>query len=222
MSSKSSITLYHYLHCPFCIRVRLACGLLGIEYNSEILAYSDEVTPIKVSGKKMAPILQKHDGTFMNESLDIISYLDTKGILKVQGENAEESLKEVNEWIGQISKPLFNLLMPYYLNNIEFNDQDRVYFQRNKEVKRGPFRALVKNRIQFIHEVNDHLMYLKNQLQPYYKNSHIQLHDIILSSHLWGLYLASEYRVPEWLHQYLQLVSKNCQFSYDWDWWKNH
>jgi glutaredoxin 2 len=222
MSSKSSITLYHYLHCPFCIRVRLVCGLLGIEYNSEVLPYSDEESPIKLTGKKMAPILQKYDGTFMNESLDIISYLDTAGTLKVHGTNAESTLQEINEWIGKISKPLFNLLMPYYLNNIEFSDQDRLYFQRKKEIKRGPFRELAKNRNQFIQEVNEYLMGIKNHFQPYYKSSDIQLHDILLTSHLWGLYLAYDYRVPEWLHQYLQLVSHTCHFSYDWDWWKNH
>ena len=36
------IKLYHYVHCPFCVRVRLALGFLNIPFESHVIAYDDE------------------------------------------------------------------------------------------------------------------------------------------------------------------------------------
>ena len=187
MSENTILTLYQYLHCPYCIRVRLALGFLEIPYTSVILPYSDEETPLKMTGQKMAPILQKEDGSYMNESLDIIHYLDTKQLLNISSKIAENSLNDINQWLSQLSKPLFNLLMPYYLNSIEFSDKDRLYFQRKKEKKRGPFTELVKKRSHFIEEIDQHLNFLQGKLKPFFENEKMQIHDILIASHLWRL-----------------------------------
>lgn len=221
---KNAITLYHYLHCPFCIRVRLACGFLDISYDSVLLPYSDEETPTRLTGKKMAPIIEKYDGTFMNESLDIIRYLDVDQKLSATLKSTESlaELDIVNHWINDLSKPLFNYLMPYYVHGVEFSEKDKEYFRKKKEVKRGPFKELVKNRAYYITEIEKHLSSLYPNLSPFYKNNHMGLLDILLVSHLWGLYFAYDYRMNDQLHNYLQLVAEKCHFNYDWDWWKNH
>lgn len=216
----NTITLYQYLHCPYCIRVRLALSYLAIPYKSVLLSYADEVTPVKLTGKKMAPILKRLDGTFINESLDIIHYVDLEGKLELKTPELSSAMPWVLQWIDQISKPLFNLLMPYYLNNLEFSDQDKKYFQAKKEIKRGSFTELVKKRDQFSHEVNAHLELLLPKLAPFINGENLSLLDILLTSHLWGLYFAHDYRVSEKLHQYLCLVAKTCNFTYDQDWWK--
>ena len=59
--------LYHYVHCPFCVRVRMGLGYLGINFESIVLAYDDEKTPVKLTGKKMLPILVSDDGKAHNE-----------------------------------------------------------------------------------------------------------------------------------------------------------
>ncbi len=215
----NSITLYQYLHCPYCIRVRLVLDYLNIPYNSVLLPYADEATPIKFTGKKMAPIIKKHDGTFMNESLDIIAYLDVDKKLELKTNDQANSQIFLLHWIDQISKPLFNLLMPYYLQGIEFSEEDRKYFQNKKEIKRGPFRELVKKRDQFSAEIDSYVQIMLPKLQPFFDGTKISLLDIILTSHLWGLYLAYNYRVNEKLHQYLSLVTEKCNFEYDRDWW---
>ena len=60
-------------------------GLRGVAVEEVILQNDDEETPIKMIGAKQVPILQKDDGSFMGESLDIVRYIDEmagKGRLK--------------------------------------------------------------------------------------------------------------------------------------------
>ena len=77
--------LYIYDHCPFCVRARMIFGLRGVAVEEVILQNDDEETPIKMIGAKQVPILQKDDGSFMGESLDIVRHIDEmagKGRLK--------------------------------------------------------------------------------------------------------------------------------------------
>lgn len=64
--------LYIYDHCPFCVRARMAAGLFGADVEEAVLANDDEATPIGMIGAKQVPVLQKEDGSFMGESLDIV------------------------------------------------------------------------------------------------------------------------------------------------------
>ena len=60
-------------------------GLRGVAVEEVILQNDDEETPIKMIGAKQVPILQKDDGSFMGESLDIVRHIDEmagKGRLK--------------------------------------------------------------------------------------------------------------------------------------------
>mmetsp|Transcript_2803 Transcript_2803/g.7038 ORF Transcript_2803/g.7038 Transcript_2803/m.7038 type:complete len:266 (+) Transcript_2803:60-857(+) len=73
--------LYVYDHCPFCVRVRLALGLMGKKHQLMFLANDDVETPTSLVGKKIAPIWVDADGPMM-ESLDIIGKVDTEGYFK--------------------------------------------------------------------------------------------------------------------------------------------
>ena len=68
--------LYTYDHCPYCVRARMIFGFKNIEFEHVILGNADEKTPIDMVGAKMLPILEKEDGSFMAESMDIIDYID--------------------------------------------------------------------------------------------------------------------------------------------------
>lgn len=101
--------LYHYDHCPYCIRVRLALELLGYTYDSEILLNDDEATPIGLVGKKVVPILVKDDGSAMPESLDIVAYLNQSAL----GEKLETAVRpEIEAWIGKVQSTISRLLHP--------------------------------------------------------------------------------------------------------------
>jgi len=73
--------LYVYDHCPFCVRVRLAFGVMGLKHQLMFLGNDDVETPTALVGKKIAPIWVDADGPMM-ESLDIIGKMDTEGLFK--------------------------------------------------------------------------------------------------------------------------------------------
>jgi len=67
--------LYVYDHCPFCVRVRVALGVLGKPHKLVFMGNDDVETPTALVGKKIAPIWVDEDGP-MAESLDIIAKCD--------------------------------------------------------------------------------------------------------------------------------------------------
>lgn len=210
--------LYHYVHCPFCVRVRLALGFLQISFESIVVPYDDEETPVKLTGKKMLPIMAFDDGTIMNESLDIIKKLDQNNLLKNQLMDLYQ--EEFNALLDRIGKPVHNLCMPYWIWTPEFNQNSRNYFQKKKEVKRGPFAKLIHQKEEFIAELDLILANLENELKPFYKNDEMTILDIALAAHLWGMYIFPEFQFSPKIHNYLQKVKRQCAFEYHRDFWR--
>lgn len=210
--------LYHYVHCPFCVRVRLALGYLQQAYDSSVVPYNDEETPRKLTGKKMLPIMAFDDGTVINESLDIINKLDSNNLLK--NELMITHQEEINALLDRIGKPVHNLCMPYWIWTPEFNEQSREYFQKKKEIKRGPFKNLIHQKEEFIAELDLILAGLENDLRPFYKNNEMTILDIALAAHLWGMYIFPEFQFSPKIHQYLQKVKRQCAFDYHGDFWR--
>ncbi len=213
-----SLTLYHYVHCPFCVRVRMALGYLKVEYKSKVVPYDDELTPEKLTGKKMLPILA-HDTGAMNESLDIIQYLDKNNALKVDEYLTSHSFKEFESLLSKIGSEVHSLAMPYWIYTPEFTETSRQYFLQKKEQKRGPFSELVKNQKTFVDELKPYLEKIEKDLNPFYQSTHFGLRDILIASHLWGLYVVPEFQFSEKMHQYLQSIKLICNFNYHQDFW---
>ena len=69
--------LYIYEHCPFCVRARMIFGLKNISVEQHVFLSDDVKSPTSMIGEKMVPILQKEDGSYMPESLDIVAYVDS-------------------------------------------------------------------------------------------------------------------------------------------------
>jgi glutaredoxin 2 len=68
--------LYHYDHCPYCVKARVGLGLTQTPYTLLALSNDDEATPSALIGKKMVPILVTQTGKAMPESMDIVRYVD--------------------------------------------------------------------------------------------------------------------------------------------------
>lgn len=213
------LKLYHYVHCPYCIRVRLALGYLGYEYSSIVVPYDDEMTPIALAGVKMLPILVV-DKKAIKESLDIISVIDKNHYFQIEKIISAPSFTHFDDYLNKLGANIHNLTMPYWIYTPEFNEKSREYFQRKKEVKRGPFKLLVKNRAEFESALMKDLIELSEKIHPFYLEDQFSLYDILLASHLWGLYIVPEFQFPEKIHQYLQKVKKICHFNYHEDFWK--
>ena len=195
--------LYHYPHCPFCVRIRLAWGYLKIPYESIVLRYDDEETPKKLSGKKMLPIADL-DGDIVNESLDILHSSDKTNQLGVAQIVSSNEFKEFEKRLGLLGEQIHNLTMPYWIYTPEFDEESRQYFRTKKEVKRGSFNSLVQNKKKYANELKQLLSIVSAQLKPFYNSSEFSLYDILLASHLWGLYVVPEFQFPKEIHKYLQ------------------
>lgn len=211
--------LYHYVHCPFCVRVRMGFGFLGTKYESIVTAYDDEATPIRLTGKKMLPIIEYDDGTTQNESLDLIKRQDTK--LSLGWDELAANLEELNLLLDKIGGHVHNLAMPYWIWTPEFNESSRKYFQAKKEVKRGPFKNLVHNQKSYADFLATLLeKELTPSLKPFYKSDKLTIMDIMIAAHLWGMYVVPEFRFSEEIHNYLQKVKDVTKFSYHEDYWR--
>ncbi len=210
--------LYHYVHCPFCVRVRMGLGFLQLSYESVVVAFDDEETLIKLTGKKMLPILVNDRGVAINESLDILKLLDANDRLKWEVLQSNE--ESVNQLLNDIGSQVHSLCMPYWIWTPEFNDRSRKYFQTKKELKRGPFKQLIINKSDYIKKLNLILTEkVEPMLRPYFFGNQISIVDIMLASHLWGMYIFPEFQFSPAMHEYLQRIKKDCSFDYHQDFW---
>lgn len=213
--------LYHYVHCPFCVRVRMAMGFLKIPYESIVLPYDDEKTPVDLCQVKMLPIVDTGDGFVSNESLDIIAHLDKENFLKTKDLlRDEDALNGINELLNEIGAPVHNLAMPYWIWTREFDENSRRYFVDKKAKKRGPFHELAQKKEEFLEQLPPIFAKIQSLLGPYYQGEQLSIYDVMIASHLWGLYVIPEFQFPTDLHRYLQSISNLCSFNYHEDFWR--
>ncbi|MGK0366967.1 MAG: glutaredoxin 2, partial [Thermoproteota archaeon] len=185
--------LYHYVHCPFCVRIRMALGYFNMSFESIVLPYNDEVTPVKLAGKKMLPIIDI-DGWISNESLDIIEKLDTNNKLGSLSFNNTALCTELETLTNILGKDVHNLAMPYWALTPEFDDVSREYFIKKKSLKRGPFNELAKKKNDFIPNLQSSLKEIEYCISKFYKSDVLTIADIILASHIWAMYVVPEFQ----------------------------
>lgn len=197
----------------------MGLSFLGVTYESIVTAYDDESTPLNLTGKKMLPIIVDDNGLAKNESLDILKDADTNNLL--HWESLQKSVAVINPFLDEIGSLVHSLAMPYWIWTPEFNNESRVYFQKKKEVKRGPFRDLVKKQNIFANDLNQLLI---NKLSPeikkgFYKSESLTIMDIMIAAHLWGMYVVPEFQFAEDIHHYLQSTKALTHFNYHEDYW---
>ncbi len=105
--------LFIYDHCPFSVKARMIFALKHIPFEHVILLYDDEKTPINMIGKKGVPILQKTDGTYLPESMDIVNYIDSLSGSSVLTGRINPVIKAV---LSTIFHYINRLLLPRYAN----------------------------------------------------------------------------------------------------------
>jgi len=98
-----------YDHCPFCVRVRVALGVLCYDHKLTFMENDDVETPTGLVGKKIAPIWVDEDGPMM-ESLDIIAKVDTQN--KIAPSSGRTDLKA---WQKSVQTLLRKLQRPRYV-----------------------------------------------------------------------------------------------------------
>lgn len=199
--------LYVYEHCPFCIRARMIFGLKKVPFELGIIMEGDSETPISMVGRKVVPILQKEDGTFMPESMDIVHYI---GQLSNADELQEPCDKEIEAWCKKVTPTVYNLAVPRF-TKADFQELSTPAAREAytiREIKAfGDLDALMAQSHVFIEEMLAEL----SKIQPYLSaKDTITTTDFYLFPLLNSLTIVRDFPFPAYLRGYLNVVSQKC------------
>eukprot|EP00620_Florenciella_sp_RCC1587_P014530 CAMPEP_0182566994 /NCGR_PEP_ID=MMETSP1324-20130603/8320_1 /TAXON_ID=236786 /ORGANISM="Florenciella sp., Strain RCC1587" /LENGTH=271 /DNA_ID=CAMNT_0024780899 /DNA_START=20 /DNA_END=835 /DNA_ORIENTATION=- len=151
VASSSRLTIHVYDHCPFCVRIELLAGALGIEYDRVVYGYGEGadptkcggtgygVGPVALTGKKMLPVITGAGvpkGGTLGESLEIASFLCTlaPGCAPATGRG------DVADWLKKIAPISSKLTRPrlYKMPVKDWaNEGDVAYARWKYSVKMG-------------------------------------------------------------------------------------
>ncbi len=198
--------LYVYEHCPFCVRARMIFGFKGVDFELKIIMEADIETPTKMIGKKMVPILEKDDGSYMAESMDIVHYVDQLDMPIL----TEPHDKEISKWEDTHQDTIYNLAVPRFTKG-DFKelstDEARDYFTKREEKAFGDLEALVAKSDSFISEIDNALKNLEPLLNERAIDS-FDISDITLYPLLWALSIVDGIHFPIEVRNYMDRVSR--------------
>lgn len=202
--------LYIYDHCPFCVRARMIFGLRGLPLETENLMNDDEATPIGMIGAKQVPILQKEDGSFMGESLDIVRYVDEQA---GQGRLKEDIRPELQAWLDKVGEYNNKLVQPrtVKIGLPEFATPEAVkYFVDKKEENIGNFDTNLNKTAQYLERINTDLLALDGLIsnEGVGVNGEAAMEDILLFPILRNLTVTRGIEWPQNVMDYLMRMSE--------------
>lgn len=215
------LTLYVYDHCPFCVRARMIFGLKNLDFDLKFLSNEDEETPIKMIGQKMVPILEKEDGSFMPESMDIVKYIDEKHTPKLITKTGKQN-KALYKWMDESGFYVARLAMPRWpkANFEEFKTQEgRDYFTNKKEAYMGPFSEHIEKSEEYIKALEPMLAALETLLfsEHFTSSDTLTEDDIVLFPRLRSLSVVKNIQYPDKVMQYMKNMAKASKINLNFD-----
>lgn len=199
--------LYIYDHCPFCVRARMIFGLRGVAVQQIFLQNDDEATPIRMIGAKQLPILEKDDGTFMGESLDIVRHIDeTAG----KGRLNEAVRPEIQAWLDKVGAYANKLIQPrdVLAGFPEFATPSAVaYFTERKQKLIGDFAENLEATGRYLAQLDADLAELETLIAAPVSAEAAGMEDILLFPLLRNLTIVRGLVLPPKTAAYVAAVS---------------
>ncbi|MCE0488510.1 glutaredoxin 2 [Pantoea sp. Mb-10] len=206
--------LYIYEHCPFCVKARMIFGLKNLPVELIVMQNDDEQLPNKLVGQKMAPILQKEDGSAMPESMDIVHYIDN---LDRQPLLQGSTNPAIQDWLRRVNGYINKLLIPRIAEAgfAEFaTPEARRYFREKKQASLGDFAELRKHAPGLIKNISDDLRQLdKLIVKPNAVNGELSEDDLHLFPLLRSLTLVAGIEWPSRVADYRDNMAKQTQIN---------
>ncbi len=199
--------LYVYEHCPFCVRARMIFGLKQIPFELGVIMEGDTETPVSMVGRKVVPILQKEDGSYMPESMDIVNYIDQ---LNGKPQLTGQCDKFVETWCRDNTRTVFSLAIPRFtkadFKELTTGEARQAYIQR--EIKAfGDLDALIADS----HQLTESLLSELTKIEPYLNDkTNVGLTDFYLFPLLNSLTVVKNFPFSRALGRYLEFVSTSC------------
>ncbi|MBE2894388.1 glutaredoxin 2 [Spirabiliibacterium falconis] len=206
--------LYVYEHCPYCVKAMMIFGLKKVPYEKVILMEDDVDTPTQMVGSKVVPILQKDDGHFMPESMDIVHFIDQlDGQPCVIGEN----VPAIAQWQAEHRETVNSLLYPRFANapfpELKTDAAYERYVQR-MTAKVGDLDKLLDLTPHFITQLNSALTFLDSLIvSPNAVNGELSEDDFHLFASLRSLTVVKGLEFPQHVHAYVQTMAKKSGVS---------
>lgn len=205
----STMRLFIYDHCPYCVRARMPFGMKNIPVELSVLANDDETTPISMIGIKACPILQKPDGSFMAESMDIVAYIDQLDGSPIFAPSANRD--DLNAWFEQVNLLFKQLLYPRWVTSSlgEFQTQSAIDYFTNKKTKElGSFSEALANSDVLIKALAAELKKLVPLLHSETQvNEQLSVDDIDLFGRLRAITLIKGLTIPDKIGAYIDYFS---------------
>ncbi|HFC8537142.1 TPA: glutaredoxin 2 [Neisseria bacilliformis] len=199
--------LYIYDHCPFCVRARMIFGLRGVAVQQIFLQNDDEAPPIRMIGAKQLPILEKDDGTFMGESLDIVRHIDeTAG----KGRLNEAVRPEIQAWLDKVGAYANKLIQPrdVLAGFPEFATPSAVaYFTERKQKLIGDFAENLEATGRYLAQLDADLAELETLIAAPVSAEAVGMEDILLFPLLRNLTVVRGLVLPPKTAAYVEAVS---------------
>ena len=208
--------LYIYDHCPFCVRARMIFGLRNLPVQLDYFLNDDDASPTALIGTKQVPILQKADGSYMAESLDIVRYIDTLS----GSHHINETIRpEVQTWFDHFNN-WGNLLITPRIPKLklpEFATQNAIdYFIHKKQDSIDSFEQYLAKTAQYIAQAQTQLAQLSALLPEnsiYLNGKDLSMEDIIIFPLLRNLSMVKGLIFPPNLLSYIQNMAKQANVN---------
>ena len=206
--------LYIYDHCPFCVRARMIFGIQQIPVELITLANDDEATPIRLIGAKQVPILQKLDGSYMGESLDIVRHINAQAKRPI----SETIRPSIQAWADKVGEYYNQLLFPrsIQLGLPEFATPAAVvYFILKKEASIGTGIAqMLEKTPELLAQIHSDLQTLASQIHSDTLNgSDLSMEDILIFPMLRNLTMVRGIQFPAVVQDYIANMAQRSQIN---------
>ncbi|WP_369311230.1 glutaredoxin 2 [Providencia rettgeri] len=198
--------LYIYDHCPFCVRARMILGLKNIAVEQIVLLDNDHETPIRMIGKKMLPILEKDDGSYLPESLDIVHYIDQ---LSEEKYASGVLSSEIETWSKAVSSTVYKLVTPRFVETdfpeISTNAAREAYIERTTK-NYGDLAELRKETHTLLIELAPQMSLLDMWLEK--RRDVIDINDFYIFPTLRSLSIVADLAFSTNIRNYMEKMSQ--------------
>ncbi|MGB1360769.1 MAG: glutaredoxin 2 [Alphaproteobacteria bacterium] len=213
--------LFVYEHCPYCVRPRVVLGYKGIECDIEYLLDDDIDGHIEKVGSKQVPILQKDDGSYMAESLDIVKYFDSLDgnpiFKKTSGRSDIENI--FNEMRDEFRTLVFSYLAEASFGELKTESARQHFINRYlKHINVDSLDEAISKRQQHKQVVEQTMIKMNDLI---YSKEHISegglsMDDVVYFADLHRMSIVPDLNMPENVRGYMeyQLSKNNCNIVY--------
>ncbi|PQJ66246.1 glutaredoxin 2 [Photobacterium angustum] len=201
--------LFVFDHCPFCVKAMMIAGLKKADIELVYLQNHDIDARIEKVGANMVPILQKPDGSYMAESLDVVKFIDNNDGCPVLAPEVHQD--ELVQWTEAARDCVPYLLYPRWLKvdlpEFQVEEAKTWFYNKKTPMLSVSFEQAFENSSHYIELTNKALQTLEWVTLPSERSNQLSYDDIHLFPMLRNLTVVKGIQYPTRVRQYIDEVA---------------